>query len=920
MNDDICRAITFINYHIPPILEPDMRIPYITVGFFDGMRTERLQFCYKNEELKTLWQYRINRMDEGTGQCSYQNIFCFSKDEWNGCNDNFFWEKNTNQKYPLTFVTFLQLKEYRTEPCSVEEQCRIFNGAVRKSIGNEGICYVYSTIDKNDFIVCMKCRKYGMAVEAIKSLHKTGTQVVYSYSVFSVSQEVLAHIREEEYQYIYAEEIFSICLKGITNSYNSPPGIALDQKYHEFGNRLAAELYLDEIKKKDYKIYDILGDDDFRFIARNVSLGRLLQQYSPGGLLRYEENDFRFFLFSSSMVLNTKTPQFDRMGRDLRTQVPCAGLCKQLQRELKQISEIVTENSLHVSERVLTFCYAAWQLLQSLKPMETAPVKKYDFCSLYHPLSLMMKILEDKLVNACRPDASDKDRDFIDNEEIYTFIHKISITLHGILRTDIQFFQIRDFNAIVHYAPAKLRAFYSLWVLRLADYYKLFNEDGVTNQYSFLLSPGMYQETCVSEFFENYEEQKRLMLIKVPERHLYSIRWFPIILVHEVSHFVGYAVRKRMERHLACMRCCARVLFLEINAHRYYAGSGKWQAFIGQAIRDLHFFRDMESELQREEEHVRKKEKLYPHEFHKANSIGIIEKTFRKVNEKYTAKMICEDSERVNAYIRREGGIDGKSFSKKNWLLRDITDYSNTQFKELMALNQRFESGWLELLLKILMYLCKEAYADLLAIFTLNLSPKEYIFSFSRAELHIEDVRLSDQTALLLVVRAGLVMKTVVDILGSRPKCFSAEFCEKWPVDLFVNLPVDFAGDSIERKLAVDVYGYVSGIRDCNDLIKNYKTVYNYKENRFCNRQLDFLNDKVIWDNLTGYLSECAKSYINFLGTDPQIKDRHLKILVTYNKVARGSITSMIQEIEDFLAGYEAEELGKTAERTYDRD
>ena len=245
----------------------------------------------------------------------------------------------------------------------------------------------------------------------------------------------------------------------------------------------------------------------------------------------------------------------------------------------------------------------------------------------------------------------------------------------------------------------------------------------------------MYQETCVSEFFENYEEQKRLMLIKVPERHLYSVRWLPVILVHEVSHFVGYAVRKRRKRHFACMGCCARVLFLEINAHRYYAGSGKWQTFIGQAVRDLHFFRDMESELQREEKHIREKEELYPHEFHKANSIRIIEKTFRKVNEKYTAKMICEDSERVNAYIRRESGIDGKSFTEKSWLLRDITDYSNTQFKELLTLNQKFEYGWLKQLLKILMYLCKEAYADLIVIFTLNLSPEKNIIKACKPKI-----------------------------------------------------------------------------------------------------------------------------------------------------------------------------------------
>lgn len=71
---DICRAITFINYHIPMVIEENTEIQYTTVGFFDGMLTERLEINYGRNELKQLWKYGLKRTAKSMGQYSYQNI------------------------------------------------------------------------------------------------------------------------------------------------------------------------------------------------------------------------------------------------------------------------------------------------------------------------------------------------------------------------------------------------------------------------------------------------------------------------------------------------------------------------------------------------------------------------------------------------------------------------------------------------------------------------------------------------------------------------------------------------------------------------------------------------------------------------------------------------------------------------------
>lgn len=914
MDKDICRAITYINYHVPPVVEKEVP-PYITLGFFDGMLTERLEVSYEEQELKSLWKYGIKRTDKQLGQYSYQNIFCISRDEWNPCSDEKFWTEDTNKEYPLTFIVFLQLREYMAGDNAIEVQCRKFNDAALKRLGNDGLCYTYDTIDKNDFVVCLKCRQYNTAVNAIKSLHRTGAEIIYSYSVFSVSRKVLAELRDKRYQYIFEEEISSICLKGITNSYDLQNGVTLDQKYNEYCERLMDKLYEEqEEEKKDFRIYDILGDNDFRLVARYVKLGKLLEQFAPGGLMCYEEGAFRFYFFSSNVVLNTLPEEtFGKINGDYirnsdktMKEKFCSPICDRLEARMTNIKQIVMEER-QCDERVITFCHALWQLLQSLKPLETAPTKRYDFLSLYIPFSALVDILEEKLGKAWEPGASEKDKDFIGNEEIYNFIHKISMTLHGTLRTDIQFFQIRDFNVIVHYAPAKLRAFYSFWVLKLSDYYNEFNEQDKKNNYSFIFSPGMYQQTGVSELYMNYVETKRLMLIKMPERHLYAVRWLPVILAHEVSHFVGYASRQRIHRHFACLKVCTRVLFLETNFYRYFIGRWNWRPILEEGVRNLKLYDEMEKELEAEEFLIRTNSNLYPHEFHSENSIRIIEETFRNGNGRFTDKIISDDSERMDSYLKNCDKKDNMSTEQRCNELRRILEDSKLQYKKLLTLTQKFQFDLLPQLLEMLMYICKEAYADLIAILTLGLSPEEYIFSFIKGECNIQEGRVADEEEVMLVLRAGYTIQAVMNIVVHKPSCLEGEFCVRWSGEVLKKLIMSLGIDTPEGKIAIDIYGYNSGIRDCNQEIQSYRPMYNGWSGCFSNNIVDFFNDKVVWESLIGYLDQSARVYVEILSSKEQLRHMRQELRKTYDRVAKESVISMSQEIENFLAKFEAE-------------
>ena len=238
----------------------DITPQYTTIGFFDGLFTEGLDIRYEKDSLRALWKYTLKRTSENKGYYSFQNTFGFSKNEWNMMNDAEFWDDKTNEAFPLTFVVFLQLSDYMVSDRKIADQCQTFNNIICRTLGTAGTSYTYGTIDKNDFIVCIKSKHHKNTVDAIKKLHHTGVNVIYSYSVFSISKHVLNEISSEKYRFIFEEWIDSICLKGITNSYDIEQKVGLDQKYYEFSKKLTKRLYPDE--DHDEKIYDILGDDD----------------------------------------------------------------------------------------------------------------------------------------------------------------------------------------------------------------------------------------------------------------------------------------------------------------------------------------------------------------------------------------------------------------------------------------------------------------------------------------------------------------------------------------------------------------------------------------------------------------------------------------------------------------------------------
>lgn len=905
--DTICRAITFINYHIPLAADEGIKPPYGTIGFFDGMFTEKLDINYNKYDMKQLWKYTVKKTAESQGKFSYQNIFGFSKNSWNLYTDEDFWAEGSDHSFPLLFVTFLQLSDYMAGKGAIEQQCQFFNDILANSLGSGGMHYVYSTIDKNDFIICIRSQNHTNVVNTIKKLHGTKHGVVYSYSILSISHKVLDSISENTYPYLFEQSVDSICLKGITNSFDPYRKMTLDQRYYEFCDKLITKLYPSIEKGKpeeerEYRIYDIMGDNDFRLIARHVNLGKLLREFGINGLLSYYQSDFRFYLYSSSLVLNTMTGLQPPIDSSVKAEALAqmnhtmqSPLCEQLSKEMPQILKILSDWS--EDEKKVTFCQALWQLLQSLKVLESAPTKKYDFCSLYHPFAALVRILESKMNQSS----------LSDNDRIYEFIHKISMTLHGTLRTDIQFFQIRDFNVIVHYAPAKLRAFYAIWALMLSNFYNSFEQ--TNKKYSFILSPGVFGKTKVQQLFLELDETERLMLITIPERNLYIPQWLSIILAHEVSHFVGTRIRERQFRHKILLRLAAHITSLEMQYFWYYLMPDRLKPTAERMIKESDYLRrQLKKELRRSDENNCLTEKPYKYLYHSEKSIEIIRKDYRYIEEHNIVKKIVYDyGSMLKKYLlSRKEPLVNLNYTNP---CQAILDLCNECDDMLLPYFERFQQAALPSLLTMLNYIITEAFADMIAILTLDLSPVKHIKTFVKNE-HLEYAQ--DQNAKgihLLPVRIAITMDAVKEFAQKNKNWLishNSQLAQSWTDDIFRKTIFELENNSTEQNLMLMVYGYRTDLTYKSHHIRNYVSLYNPLSGKetFSNKTPDFFNDKCIYKLMCGYLYKCANTYFTHLKDNQALEAMREKLLKTYQVLASESVIDVIQEIEDFLKAH----------------
>lgn len=956
---DICRSFSFINLNIPPRMKASIKPAdcgwreYVSVGFFDGMNTKLLAV---EDALSALWLYNEELALTLDGTYSFQNIFGFRSVE-SAEQDSEFWSLKTDRSYPLTFVIFLQMQPTNSRQ-AIRQQLRILEDRFQEEADRlqnvfRFACYV--TMDKNDFVVCLKSKVYGPVASSILRVHnELNLRILYSYSVPCLNRLWLQELAKDETLFpvdgMEDEELDSISLKGITNSVTDGK---LEYKYQDLCRCLDQFLFQGTGQSHDSALYDILGDYDFHYIARNVSLKQLLLTIAKeNGPLNYMGTQLRFSLFSSNLVLGShsgsgnvsdfprrftqETVDNELLAMDKRTDSP---LCQELMKELEAQIEVSRQNlndqvfsSLERSARVSSEV-ALCKILSSLSALESSPTRKYDFLSLYWPCHMLTGMLKNVKPEAwCNP-------------KLFGLIHGLSSTLHGTLRTDIQFFQINDFNAIVHYPPAKLRAFYSAWTFELTQCYRSIhvlsesdlkreyefaiipNTNSVVQTYLFDLSPDEHDAT---EYYKN--GNSRLMRIEIPERYLYQPKNICIHLAHETAHFVGTGIRLRPERHeqfLAVLgaalasQFCTDICTCLAKTEKTEMGK-LFKVFLLLAqdklctdIKDA--LKEIITKISQEDgiEDIWRNEHVVSGVFCRYAETAVTMLLERPLRPLDSAKTIERSGRGWCASRIRSLCVDFRSYARKQWtgtqedfdssmilFVQFTDDITSSQYSRLFS--QFLTSYGEPRLIRKLMDIFRETQADIVSIMALRLTPHQYLQSFFQSGLTIDSAKIGLNLKLRLFYVLAALQR------GCRAGQLPALAEKGWSQNFFGNETDDntmfWAPEYRVLKVRLEELKNQISPTVCTNLVvlpilgivNNSKDIIAPLSGAFA------FSSQYAGERILAYLSSCIDAIREGMDADTNSSVTTLKqISGIYERICSDHVLNVVEEIDRMLFEYE---------------
>lgn len=542
MDKTVCRAFTL--YHDKIFAAPSeddfqerLKKDYIVIGYFDWFKTTKWDMD-SSFSLTELFRYNNQISKEGTAFQSFQNIFGFRRDvDSSVCTDADFWSDECDEC--LRFVLYLQMENFRPEQFSLIETI-----LGEKAINHSFV--VYYTLDKNDFIVCLKSESYNNIINVINHLYdrinnevnrqgeaknENKDIIIYSYTCLIVKYDVLNNptsflIAEKEEE----EIIHSICIKTILNNYNEEHH-SIKEKIHRFCCDLSKVFYgsksREQIKNKEIVGYEILGDTDCRIIAREVPLNRLLSLFSTTGLLNRNNKLFKYSFISSMTSLNLDTKKNTEYCNIENYKSFANRTTIQISRDKIDAIDFKFEQNDIGYVHLITLLYQIYDYI-SFVSYQTS---KYEFVSLQQPFELLIRLIETALKNE---EAFGRPFD-----ELYEYLSNMYSNIQENMRTDIRFYGLSDFSVMSYYSPTKLRSFYFFVISKIAEYYKSMSEQDAEIDYQFMIFFSNTATTNVTQLWKTKFDEDKLMMIRIAEKEFYEVKDLVFQLAHEAAHFVG---------------------------------------------------------------------------------------------------------------------------------------------------------------------------------------------------------------------------------------------------------------------------------------------------------------------------------------------------------------------------------------------
>lgn len=553
----ICRPILLHNEYVPSIVGK-REYKYIVFGHHDGMTIEEAIPIDTTASFEKI--FSLNARYEGE-ESNYSTQFFFGFHDNNDIEEQF-WKSD----FPFTFVTFIQLKEKEV----LEYQKYLEGGAyiadefqalsLKDSLDDVRVAAYYE-LGNSNIILAVKCRRCEIGTKIINNLHQDVGKchpfsICNSYSILAVDR---SYIEKEEKNSLITEDIEQLELRVIEKKTGS-----INELHDKIEAVLKERGSVAVTKRKG-----LLGTDDEAILIYDVLWKDFLNLYreEKGILLNSNKcSQDCASAITTKVLYDISDAQADRSNEELEEgegdiDTP---FCNWMQNKVEQIYKNQASTSALTERKNLVM------LINALRKIEYShesgrPFNDYCFFTIMLPTAMLIKLRE---------------RDGSNAAEYYQFIKYIKLCMQNFTKPDRVYQQVTDFNIRYFDIPSKLVTLCNAYLYYAKN---ALNVDSA-GQYEFLLCAGMNNKTEVNELYQGVDKissdeedadtikSHHLFRVEIPEPHVYNLKLMFFTLGHEVSHFVGRAIRKRDDRFEIIMTMSSRMVVLGLQEYIGYTG------------------------------------------------------------------------------------------------------------------------------------------------------------------------------------------------------------------------------------------------------------------------------------------------------------------------------------------------------------
>lgn len=420
--------------------------------------------------------------------------------------------------------------------------------------------------------------------------------------------------------------------------------------------------------------------------------------------------------------------------------------------EMKRLKEKIDKNVSEKNKKWTSYYHAIFQILNILCQYEQETKYKDLFYIFFPSIQLFLKQLNEGLNKKCENTREKYETKRKIENSVSEFIDSMEILIHHIGCSCANILDVTGRNGLPYDVPMKLCLLYLSALHLIAD---VFNDE--TYEYQFCLSPIAYSRPTTNIFNFGLEPGDRLIRVSIAKHELYSPRALLAILAHEVSHYVGSS-RKRNKRADYYTSIVAIIVLEQLLP----------QDLLGWLTEKYGL--DGEEEKAFEKDWRYRKRRMFSY-FKEQLNLKLIAKHDFPERDYHFAEIHLEIYEIVQGLLADSKNtlvlyMNEVSDELKKLLVRTSIDsplYSAYE-KEQDILDEKLLDLTIQSKIKIfdvaekVKHVLKETYADLGAIYLLDLKPADYLELYLLSESYILDEGTINNTVLNRVTLVKEIM------------------------------------------------------------------------------------------------------------------------------------------------------------------